>query len=159
MNAAYALGELGSDVSSDNADRLGELLDDPADAVVRSALDALCCLGDFGPPTVERIHRLLTCETPAWNTPAMGKHWRIQDQVRYVAAWALTANASQEKPAPGLENALVSALDDNTGYVPAVACEGIERLGAPNALAAAVRHLRTRAWDTVHHRFTRAAKT
>ena len=156
LNAAYAFGELGDGVSANHADRLAELLDDPADAVVRATLDALCCLGQFGLPTVQRILRLLVEERPGWEVPAMGEHWSIQDQVRYAACWALTANASQEKPAPGLESALVAALADRTGYVPAVACEGIERLGAPSALAAAVRHLRTRAWDTVHHRFSRA---
>ena len=159
LNAAYAFGELGDSVSADHADRLGELLDDPSNAVVRTTLDALCCLGRFGLPTVQRIRRLLVEDTPGWEVPAMGEHWSIQDQVRYAACWALTANASQDEPAPELESALVAALADRTGYVPAVACEGIERLGAPSALAAAVRHLRTRAWDTVHHRFSRAART
>ena len=159
LNAAYALGELGDSVSANDADRLGELLDDPSDAVVRTTLDALCCLGDFGLPSVQRIRRLLVENTPGWQAPAIGKHWSIQDQVRYAACWALTANASQDEPAPELESALVAALADRTGYVPAVACEGIERLGTPSALTAAVRHLRTRAWDTVHHRFSRAAGT
>ena len=159
MNAAYALGELGDCVSADHADCVGELLDDPSDAVVRAALDALCCLGDFGAPTVARIHRLLIEDTAGWQTPAMGAHWRIQDQVRYAACWALVANASQDKPARGLENALVAALSDRTGYVPMVACEGLERIGSAQALTAALRHLRTRAWDTVHHRFSRAAAT
>ena len=157
MNAAYALGELGDCLTATDADRLGELLDDPAHAVVRAALDALCCLGNFGARTVRRIHRLLVENRPDWNVPAMGKYWSIQDQVRYAACWALTANASQDKPAPALEAALVAALADKTGYVPAVACEGIERIGTASALRAAVRHLRPRAWDTVHHRFTRAA--
>lgn len=157
MNAAYALGELGEGATANDADRLGELLDDPSHAVVRAALDALCCIGNFGTRTVGRIHRLLVERRPGWEAPAMGKHWSIQDQVRYAACWALTANASQDAPAPDLEAALVAALADKTGYVPAVACEGIERLGTASALAAAVRHLRPRAWDPVHHRFTRAA--
>ena len=159
MNAAYAVGELGDCVSPANADRLGELLDDPSDAVVRAALDALCCLGNFGSATVWRIRRLLAEDASDWQGPAMGEHWRIQDQVRYAACWALTANASQDQPAPELEQALAAALADHTGYVPAVACECLERIGTPTALAAAVRHLRPRAWDTVHHRFSRAAGT
>ena len=79
--------------------------------------------------------------------------------MRYAACWALVANASQDAPAPGLENALLAALSDSTGYVPMVACEGLERIGSAEALTAALRHLRTRAWDTVHHRFSRAAAT
>ena len=155
INAAYALGEAGA-AAAGLADAIGELLDDPADSVVRAALDALCALPTFGAATVARIHRLLTTEVAAWQTPAMGEHWHVQDQVRYVAAWALVARASGNDRPAGLEAALQAALDDHTGYVPATACEGLLRLGTPTALTAAVRHLQVRRWDTLHHRFARA---
>lgn len=155
INAAYALGEAGC-AAYGYADAVGRLLADPDHAVVRSALDALCTLPTFGADTVAQIERLLTEEAPAWQTPAMGKHWRLQDQVRYVAAWVLVARAAGECPPPGLEAALSAALADTTGYVPATACEGLLRLGTPTALAAAVRHLQVRRWDTLHHRFARA---
>ncbi len=155
INAAYALGETGAP-AADLADAIGELLDDSADSVVRAALDALCALPTFGAGTVARIHRLLTTDVAAWQTPAMGEHWHVQDQVRYAACWALVARASGEDAPTGLEAALRAALDDHTGYVPATACEGLLRLGTPTALAAAVRHLQNRRWDTLHHRFARA---
>ena len=154
INAAYALGE--ADALGVHADRVGELLDEPTSAVVRAALDALCSLTGFGPATVARLHRLLVEDTPGWAAPAMGAQWRIQDQIRYVAAWALTARASGEDPPPGLEAALIEALGDDTGYVPATACQGLERLGTTTALQAAVRYLHAYRWDPVHHRFWRA---
>ena len=48
MNAVYAIGEMGFEVSKEIADEVGELLDDPLDCVVRVALDALCSLTNFG---------------------------------------------------------------------------------------------------------------
>ena len=154
INAAYALGDAGP-AAYGYADEVGCLLAEPADAVVRAALDALCAL-PFGPTTVARIHHLLTAEPAAWQTPAMGKHWRLQDQVRYAACWALVARASAENPPEGLEAALLAALHDDTGYVPATACEGLRRLATPTGLKAAFDYLQHRRWDTVHHRFTRA---
>lgn len=156
LNAAYAIGD--ADREGLYADRVGELLDEPQDSVVRTAIDALCALGVFGAPTVARLHRLMTESTGAWAVPAMGRHWTIQDQVRYAAAWALTGRASGRRPPSGLEAALSAALADRTGYVPATACIGLERLGTASALKAAVRYLSPRRWDTVHHRFARAAQ-
>ena len=155
INAAYALGETGA-AAAGLVDAIGELLDDAADSVVRGALDALCALPTFGAATVARIHRLLTTKVAAWQTPAMGEHWHVQDQVRYMAAWALVARASGNGAPAGLEAALRAALNDRTGYVPATACEGLLRLGTPTALTAAVRHLQIRRWDMLHHRFARA---
>ena len=155
INAAYALGEAGS-AGYAYADRVGQLLAEPSDAVVRAALDALCAL-PFDAATVACIQRLLTEETAAWQAPAMGKHWSLQDQVRYAACWALVARASGGgDPPEGLEAALLAALRDDTGYVPATACEGLRRLGSHAGLEAAVDYLQHRRWDTVHHRFTRA---
>ena len=55
MNAAYAIGE--ADPNGVCADRLGALLEDQLDAVVRAALDALCCQPSFTGVTVQRLHR------------------------------------------------------------------------------------------------------
>ena len=155
MNAAYGLGE--ASPTAENADRVGVLLDDPESAVVRVAIDALCTMPMFGADTVQRLNRLLTTRIHAWQVPAMGEHWTVQDQVRYAAAWALTARAVHADAPPDTEAALVAALADDTGYVPAAACEGLRRLGTTSALDVAVRYLERHRWDPVHHRFWRAS--
>ena len=132
MNAAYAIGE--ADPKGVNTDRLGALLDDQLDAVVRATLDALCCQPSFAGATVQRLHRLLTEDTVVWHAPSMGAQWSIQDQIRYVTVWALTARASNPDALAALEAALVPALRDDTGYTPAVACEGLARLATDSAL-------------------------
>ena len=152
MNAVYALG----DSDAGLGDGVGVLLDDESDAVVRVALDAACCQPTFGADVVERLHKLLISENAAWRVPAMGAQWSVQDQIRYVAAWALTARASAPNPPTGVEPALIDALKDDTGYTPAVACEGLKRLGTVSALKAAVGYLQNYRWDPVHHRFWRA---
>ena len=86
----------------------------------------------------------------------MGAQWRVCDQIRYVAAWALTRCASGPRPGAGIEAALIAALGDDTGYTPAVACEGLKRLATRSALMAAVEYLETYRWDPVRHRFWRA---
>lgn len=154
MNAAYAIGE--ADPNGVCADRLGALLEDQLDAVVRAALDALCCQPSFTGATVQRLHRLLTEDTVPWHAPAMGAQWSIQDQIRYVTVWALTARASNPDPPAVLEAALVAAWREDTGYSPAVACEGLARLATNSALAAAVRYLQTYRCDPAYHRFWRA---
>lgn len=154
MNAAYAIGE--ADPAGVHGEQLGALLDEPLDAVVRVAIDALCCQDACGPDAVRRLHRLLTDDVAAWRAPAMGAQWCIRDQVRYVAAWALTACASGPRPGAGVETALIAALGDDTGYTPAVACEGLKRVATPSALMAAIDYLETYRWDPVHHRFWRA---
>ena len=55
-----------------------------------------------------------------------------------------------------LAAALIAALREDTGYTPAVACEGLTRLATNSALKVAIRYLQTYRWDPVHHRFWRA---
>ena len=140
MNAAYAIGE--ADPAGVHGEQVGALLDETLDAVVRVAIDALCCQDACGPDAVRRLHRLLADDVAAWHAPAMGAQWCIRDQIRYVAAWALTACASGPRPGAGVEAALMAALGDDTGYTPAVACEGLKRLATPAALMAAIGYLR-----------------
>ena len=162
MNAAYALGDAGPEVAGNEADRVGELLDDPLESVVRVAADALCCLPTFGPQTIARIHRHLVEAIPEWQIPAMGEpkvsgNWTFQDQVRYVETWALLSRVSAENPPEETEAALIDALGDDTGFVPAIATEGLKRLGTNAALRAAVEFLQVHRWDTLGQRYAREA--
>ena len=155
INAAYALGEAGPAAAGVHADRIGALLDDAEHAVARIATDALGTLPCWGADTVERLHRLLTHdidegEAPAMGEPSLGGRWTKQNHMRYLASLALLARASSPSPPDGLEEAFMAALDDETGYTQAIACQGLERLGTRTGLKAAVRHLQSRRWDPNH---------
>ncbi len=157
INAAYALGEAGPDAAGRYADRIGELLGDPVAAVARAATDALCALPCFGPRSVARLHRLLARdiaggEEPAMGEPGLGGRWTEQNHLRYLASLALLARVTAPTPPEGLEQAFLAALDDETGYTQAIACQGLERLGTRTGLKAAVRHLQSRRWDPNHIR-------
>ena len=157
INAAYALGEVGPAAGGAVADRVGELLDDPVTAVVRAAADALYALPCFGPPTVARAHRLLAeniadGEAPAMGEPSLGGRWTKQNHLRYVVSLALLARLTGDDLPGGLEDAFLAGLGEETGYTQAVACEGLERLGTPGGLRAALRHLQPRRWDPQHIR-------
>ena len=155
INAVYALGEVGPSVLGARADRVGELLDDPVPAVVRAAADALCALPCFGPPTVAHAHRLLAREIeggaePAMGEPSLGGRWTKQNHLRYVVSLALLARLTGGNIPAGIEEAFVAGLAEETGYTQAVCCQGLERLGTPTGLRAAVRHLQPRRWDPNH---------
>ena len=157
INAAYALGEAGPVAAGGCADRVGMLLDDPETVVVRAALDALCALPCYGPATVARLHRLLARDIangaePAMGEPSLGGRWTKQDHIRYVVSLALLARLTGADRPEGLEEAFLAALGDETGYTQAMACQGLERLGTPSGLTAAVRHLQPRRWDPNHIR-------
>lgn len=156
INAAYALGEAGPPAAA-HADRIGELLDDPVSAVVRAAADALCTLPCYGSATVSRMHRLLAediadGEEPAMGEPSLGGRWTKQNHVRYLISLALLARLTRDPLPAGLEQAFVAGLGDETGYTQSVACQGLERLGSPTGLRAAIRHLQPRRWDPNHIR-------
>ena len=75
----------------------------------------------------------------------------MENQYRYLSSLALLACASNGDVSDELETALVDALQDDTGYVPAMACQGLERLGSVTGLKAAIRYLQVRRWDSTHH--------
>ena len=84
--------------------------------------------------------------------PSLGGRWTKQNHLRYVVSLALLARLTGEDLPDGLEEAFVAGLGDETGYTQSVACQGLERLGTPSALRAAVRHLQPRRWDPQHIR-------
>ena len=154
INSAYALGEVGTAISTDIADQIGALLDDELHQVVRSAADALCWV-PFGSETATRIARLLTESREDWQEGAMGEprlggRWSIENQVRYSLSWALLARIKhpcESDLAVQLESVLINALPFESGYTPAVLCQGLESLGTPQALKTAIRYLQPRRWD------------
>ncbi len=143
INAAFGAGELGLDA----IDRIAPLLGSPHQQVVRQALDAIGCIGRGIGPALDAIERLLTRSNTAWHTPQVGRGWHGEDQVRLNAAFALlnAVNAGEEFEV--MERILEAALDDRNGYVGAVACEALVRIGTRPAMSAAVRYLSDRRWD------------
>lgn len=154
INVAYALGEIGNAISTEVADQVGTLLDDELHQVVRSAADALCWL-PYGEETISRIKRLLVDSRDDWQESAMGEPklggtWSVENQVRYALAWALLARSNSSAGGDvsvQLEDAMLGALPFESGYTPAVLCQGLEKIGTPRALKAAIRYLQPRRWD------------
>jgi hypothetical protein len=157
INAAYALGDAGPQIAGSCADDIARLLDDAERNVVRAALDALCVLGTFGDSAVKRLHRFLAEDHEGWKVetdgePRLGWHWTMQNQARYLSALALLALVSNANAASAeVEAALITALDDETGYTPAMACLALERLGTVSAMRSAIRYLRVRRLDASHN--------
>lgn len=154
INSAYALGEIGNSVPEEVADQVGVLLDDELHQVVRAAADALCWL-PYSDKTIARISRLLLNTREDWQESAMGEpklggNWSIENQTRYSLGWALLArvnHATGRDVSDQLEEAMHSALPLESGYTPAVLCQGLEAIGTPRALTAAIRYLQPRRWD------------
>ena len=162
MNAAYALGDAGPAAAGHVADKVGELLDDPLESVVRVVADALCCIPTFSAVTVARIHRHLIQKNLQWQVKAMGEgvskvsgNWTVENQIRYVCTWALLARVSMDNPPQEIEAALIDALGDETGFTQGIATEGLKRLGTNSALRAAVDFLQVHRWDNLQQRYFR----
>ena len=152
INSAYAISEMGNQVPQEITEKVAELLDSPLHCEVRATLDAMCSLTNFSAETVKKIRNLLTESSEEWQFAAMGEKklggtWTLQNQIRYVAAWALRARIAADDVPAETEAALIAALDENTGYTPAVACDALTLIGTNSALSASVRYLRTRRWD------------
>ncbi|MCY4093938.1 MAG: HEAT repeat domain-containing protein [Gammaproteobacteria bacterium] len=154
INAAYALGEIGNSITEEVADHVGTLLDDELHQIVRAASDALCWL-PYSEKTIDRITRLLTSTRDDWQESAMGEpklggNWSIENQVRYALSWTLLSRLKHpfgRDVSAQLEDTMLIALPIESGYTPAVLCQGLERIGTPRALRAAIQYLQPRRWD------------
>jgi len=146
INAAFALGEIGP-AASVALPAIGTLLDSPCQQVVRQALDALGAIGCALQVALPRIESLLTQSKPTWQGAQVGRGWSGEDQVRLNAAFALLNAINSGEDLEHIERILTCALDDKTGYVAAVAAEGLVRIGSTSATANAIRYLSDHRWD------------
>ena len=154
INGAYALGEIGNAISADIADQVGALLDDELHQVVRAVADTLCWL-PYSEKTINRITPLLLNSREDWQESAMGEpklggNWSIENQVRYALSWTLLSRLKHpfgRDVSAQLEDTMFRALPIESGYTPAVLCQGLERIGTPRALRAAIQYLQPRRWD------------
>ena len=122
INASFALGEIG-EVASRAVPALTALLDHQRHQVVRAALDAIACIGcnvDVALPAIERI---LTKDNHAWKK-VITRGWTGQDQVRVNALCVLL---NSDLKLTQLEPLLLHCLEDDNGYIPALALELLTR--------------------------------
>ncbi|MBF69073.1 MAG: hypothetical protein CMQ29_15450 [Gammaproteobacteria bacterium] len=143
---------------------LRTLLGDHDVNMVRVALDALCANPSFGDETARCIIALMRAEHRQWHysasaAPQVSGSWRAADQVRFMCTWALTHSASGSEFPERVEAALIRALWDETDYLPAIACEGLKRIGPTRSLSAAINFLQSRRWDITGRQLERLSAT
>ena len=93
------------------------------------------------------IRKLLTVNNPDWQEPSPRAGWTGENQVRFNAMCALL---NSDIPVEQLDDLLIASLDDETGYVHAMALEALteRRNGEDRAgLRRALDYLMTHRWD------------
>ena len=146
INAAFALGEIGEAAACAMPD-LARLLSHELPQVARASLDAMAFIGTNTRVALPSIRRLLTVNNPDWQEPSPRAGWTGENQARFNAMCALL---NSDIPVEELDDVLVASLDDETGYVHAMALEALteRRDGEDRAgLRRALDYLMTHRWD------------
>ena len=146
INAVFALGEQGPK-AKEAVPAIARLLDDPHQQVVRQTLDAIASIGEGIECCFEKIRDLLTLSNDAWQQPEVMRGWTGEDQVRMNAVLALLSAINYENDHEEIESILGDSLSDSNGYVPAIATEGLIRIGTASSHATALKFLQDRRWD------------
>ncbi len=146
INAVFALGEIGP-AACTAVPSLATLLDDRHQQVVRQTLDAIASIGEGMDAALNGIEKLLLTSNPNWQEPEVMRGWTGEDQVRLNATFALLSGINYNNDLNRIEALLSSVLDDPNGYVPAIAVEGLTRIGTTSSHATAIRYLQDRRWD------------
>ena len=141
--AAFALGEMDGGGTMATPE-LTAMLDDDSHRLVRTAIDSLGMVGGDTARAVPRLARFLVENRPDWEENLTGRRaWCARDRVRINAAIALMRLAQVS----AAEEALVQALDDETGYVSLYAAEALRTQGSPAGLQAALEMALAQRWD------------
>ena len=146
INAAFALGEIGEAAACAMPD-LARLLSHELPQVARASLDAMAFIGTNTRVALPSIRKLLTVNNPDWQEPSPRAGWTGENQARFNAMCALL---NSDIPVEELDDVLVASLDDETGYVHAMALEALteRRDGEDRAgLRRALDYLMTHRWD------------
>jgi HEAT repeat protein len=144
MNAAFALGEIGS--TADQAiPRLAEMLDDPNSRVVRAVLEAIACIGSNTKAALPALEKLLRRDRSSWNED-MKLAFLPGDQIHVSAVQALLL--SDIDPAE-VEDLMVELLEkpSATVTVPTIALEFLIRHGSDQSTRHAISYLQAHRWD------------
>ena len=151
LNAAFALGEIGP-ASATAQSALCDLMRRGDQVVVRTCIDALGVMGVPLGPALPAFSFILNAERPDWDQALVGRGWTARDQiVLNIACALLAAVAVPDEDLDAVEALLLTCLEETSGYVGAVASEGLIRLARPEATAAALRYLQDRRWDEAIH--------
>ena len=146
INAAFALGEIGEPAACAMPD-LAQLLSHELSQVARASLDAIAFIGTNTRVGLPAIRKLLTVNNPDWQEPSPRAGWTGENQARFNAMCALL---NSDIPVEELDDLLVASLDDDTGYVHAMALEALtERRDGEDrpGLRIALDYLKTHRWD------------
>ena len=146
INAAFALGEIGEPAAC-AMPALARLLSHELPQVARACLDAMAFIGSDTRVALPAIRKLLTVNNPGWQEPSPRAGWTGENQARFNAMCALL---NSDIPVEELDDVLVASLDDETGYVHAMALEALteRRAGEDRAgLRRALDYLMTHRWD------------
>lgn len=147
INAVFALGELGSH-ARDAMPKLTLVLQNSKQQVVRQALDAIGSIAININGVLPAIKELLTTTRPGWEEPEVMRGWTGSDQVRMNAVSALlNAINYGDNNLAEIERIFDLALHDRNGYVGAIACEGLTRLGTSSSTNSALTYLSDRRFD------------
>ena len=147
INTVFALGELGN-LARDAVPALAHVLNNPMQQVVRQTLDAIGSIGSNINCALPAIDELLTTSKPGWEEPEVMRGWTGSDQIRMNAVSALLSAINY----PGndleeIERLFAKSLNDRNGYVGAIACEGLVRLGTKSSTSTALTFLSDRRFD------------
>ena len=146
INAAFALGEIGEDAACAMPE-LSRLLSHELPQVARASLDAMAFIGTNTRVALPTIRRLLTVNNPAWQEPSPRAGWTGENQARFNAMCALL---NSDLPVEEMDDLMIASLDDETGYVHAMALEALtERRDGEDrpGLRRALDYLMTHRWD------------
>ena len=146
INAAFALGEIGTPAACAMAD-LAALLTHELHQVARTSLDAIAFIGKNTRVALPAIRELLTTDNPHWQEPSPRSDWTGENQARFNALCALL---NSDIPMHEIEDLLVVCLDDDIGYIPALALEALtcDRGGEDReGLRRALDYLKLHRWD------------
>ncbi len=146
INAAFALGEIGEDAACAMPE-LSRLLSHELPQVARASLDAMAFIGTNTRIALPSIRRLLTVNNPDWQEPSPRAGWTGENQARFNAMCALL---NSDIPIEEMDDLLIASLDDETGYVHAMALEALtERRDGEDrpGLRRALDYLMTHRWD------------
>jgi HEAT repeat protein len=140
INAAFALGEMDAQAAPAVAD-LVSCLKSKSHRKIRTTLDTLGSIRKDVP--AQEIGALLSEDRPEWDED-IHRWWSPRDGVRTHAAMNLARLGPDAVPA---QDDLLKALDDPCGHASSFAMNALQRIGTPEALAAAMDYLMSQRWD------------